>query len=84
MDRYDWGKKLWDELWKRAKDGYYKDKPFQFSKDELYIRHLLGYIDEGRYQVEKVKLEHQIYQYYWYEKDKSRDKKYPPYFMVLR
>lgn len=77
-------KKLWDELWKRAKDGYYKDKPFQFSKDELYIRYLFGYIDEKRYQVEKVKLEHLSYQYHWSIKDKSRNKNYPPYFMVLR
>ena len=84
MDRYDYGKKLWDELWKRAKDGYYKDKPFHFSKDELYIRYLLGLIDEGRYQVEKVKLDQLSYDYYWLIKDKSRNKKYPPYFMVLR
>ena len=67
---------------KPCKDGYYDDKPFQFSKDELYIRYLLGLIDEGRYQVEKVELDQLSYDYHWFIKDKSRNKKYPPYFMV--
>lgn len=80
MNRYDWGKKTMGELWKGAKDGYYKDKPFQFSKDELYIRYLLGLIDEGRYQVEKVKLEQLIYQYHCRNKDKNLHK-YPPYLI---
>ena len=83
MDRYDYGKKLWDELWKRAEDGYYNDKPFQFSKDELYIRYLLGLIDEGRYIIEKAELEQLSYDYYCREKDKSRGKKYSLYPIVL-
>ena len=82
MNRYNYGKKLWDELWKRKKDGYYNDKPFQFSKDELYIRYLLGLIDEGRYIIEKTELEQLSYDYHWFIKDKSRNKKFPPYFMV--
>lgn len=83
MNRYDYGKKLWNELWKRAKDGYYKDKPYQFSKDELYIRYLLGLIDEGRYIIEKAELEQLSYDYYWREKDRSRGKKYSHYPIVL-
>lgn len=83
MDRYDYGKKLWDELWKRAEDGYYDDKPFQFSKDELYIEYLLGMIDEGSYFIKKDKLNQLIYEYHWFIKDKSRNKKYSPYLIVL-
>lgn len=82
MNRYDYGKKLWDELWKRKKDGYYNDKPLQFSKDELYIRYLLGLIDEGRYIIEKAELEQLSYNYYMREKDKSRCK-HPLYPIVL-
>lgn len=79
----DW-KELLNQLWKRAEDGYYDDKPFQFSKDELYIFYLIGWIDEGRYVIKKAELEQLSYEYHWFIKDKSRNKKYPPYFMALR
>lgn len=78
------GKELLNQLWKRAEDGYYDDKPFQFSKDELYIFYLIGWIDEGRYIIKKTELEQLSCDYYWRIKDKSRNKKYPPYFMALR
>lgn len=75
-------RELLNRLWKRAEDGYYDDKPFQFSKDELYIRYFLGLIDEGRYIIKKAELEQLSYEYHWLIKDKSRDKKYPPYFFI--
>ena len=84
MDRYEYSKKLWDELWKRAKDGYYNDDPFHFSKDELYIWYLRGLIDEGRYIDEKNKLDQAIYEYHWLIKDKSRNKKISSLFYDLR
>lgn len=78
----DW-KGLLNQLWKRAEDGYYDDKPFQFSKDELDIFYLIGWIDEGRYIIKKAELEQLSYEYHWSIKDKSRNKNYPPYLAVL-
>ena len=76
------GKKLLNQLWKRAEDGYYDDKPFQFSKDELCIFYLIGWVDEGRYIIKKTELEQLSYDYYMREKDKS-SRKHPLYPIVL-
>ena len=63
-----------EELYKRAKDGYYKDKPFQFSMDENELFYAVGLINEGRYLMEKYKLESLRYNYMCCEKYKGRDK----------
>lgn len=56
---------LLNRLYKRAKEGYYKDKPaYQFSKDELDLMYYLGWVDEASYQLKKQKLEQRINEYY--------------------
>lgn len=55
---------LLNELYKRAQEGYYDDKPaYQFSKDELNLKYCLGLIDEPSYQLKKQKLEQRIDEY---------------------
>ena len=56
---------LLNRLYKRAEEGYYKDKPaYQFSKDELDLMYYLGWVDEASYQLKKQKLEQRINEYY--------------------
>ena len=57
---------LLNRLYKREKEGYYKDKPiYQFSKDELELMHYLGLVDEESYKFRKQNLEQMINDYYY-------------------
>jgi len=56
---------LLNRLYRRVKEGYYKDKPaYQFSKDELNLMYCLGLIDEASYRIKKQRLEQIINEYY--------------------
>ena len=60
---------LLNRLYKRAKEGYYEDKPpYQFSKDELDLMYYLGSVDEISYQNRKQILEQKINDYYCIKK----------------
>lgn len=60
---------LLNRLYKRAKEGYYEDKPpYQFSKDELDLMYYLGSVDETSYQYRKQILEQKINDYYCIKK----------------
>lgn len=57
---------LLNRLYKRAKEGYYEDKPpYQFSKDELELMHYLGLVDEESYKFRKQNLDQMIFDYYF-------------------
>ena len=57
---------LLNRLYKREKEGYYKDKPaYQFSKDELELMHYLGLADEESYKFRKQNLDQMINDYYY-------------------
>lgn len=57
---------LLNRLYKREKEGYYKDKPiYQFSKDELELMHYLGLVDEESYNFRKQNLDQMINDYYY-------------------
>ena len=57
---------LLNRLYKREKEGYYKDKPlYQFSKDELELMHYLGLVDEESYKFRKQNLDQMINDYYY-------------------
>lgn len=57
---------LLNRLYKREKEGYYKDKPaYQFSKDELDLMYYLGLVDEESYKFRKQNLEQMINDYYF-------------------
>ena len=57
---------LLNRLYKRAKEGYYEDKPpYQFSKDELDLMYYLGSVDEVSYQNRKQNLTQMINDYYF-------------------
>ena len=63
---------LLNKLYKRAKEGYYNDKPaYQFSKDELNLKYCLWLIDEPSYQLEKQKLDQRINEYYFEQRAKE-------------
>ena len=52
---------LLSRLYKRAQEGYYKDKPaHQFFKDELTLKYYGGLMDKASYQIKKQILEQLI------------------------